>query len=347
MQIITKILSSLLIVLTVIILVSSIIYLAPVDPARLTFGQRADESSIELKKKELHLDQPLWKQMCYYINDISFISFGNKGDYAQKGVKSVSVLPLGDQKLLLKQPYFRESYQSGASVWDMFKEAVPKTAILATSSMVIAIILGILFGIISALNRDKFIDQFIIALSTVGISVPSYVSAIILALIFGYTLGDYTGLNIQGSIFDLDDMGNDIVVWKNLLLPSIALGIRPLSIITQLMRSSLLDVLSMDYIRTAKAKGLAFSQIIKKHALKNAMNPVVTAISGWFASLLAGTFFVEHVFNFKGLGSMTVNALTNYDIPVILASVIFISIVFILTNIFVDYSYKWLDPRVK
>lgn len=317
------------------------------DPARLTFGQRMDNKSIELKQKELHLDEPLWKQMLLYLNDISPVSVAPKGYYETKGLSTVQLFSIGSQDLVVKKPYLRKSYQSGRSVALLLKDAIPKTVMLAISAMLMAILLGILLGVIAAIRKGSWLDHVIITLSTLGISVPSYVSAIILALVFGYILGDFTGLNIQGSIFDLDDMGNDVIVWKNLLLPAVALGIRPLSIITQLMRSSLLDVLSMDYIRTARAKGVAFVDVIKKHALRNAMNPVFTAITGWFASLLAGTFFVENVFNFKGVGELTVNALINYDIPVILACVIFICIVFIVINILVDQVYGWIDPKVR
>lgn len=343
-----NLLNAFIIIISVVILVSSIIYLTPVDPARLTFGQRTDIQSVQAKQVELHLDKPLWQQMVYYLNDISFLSVGSPASYADRGVKSLTLLELKDeQKLLLKTPYLRTSFQTGRPVAEMLAEAIPRTLILALVAMTIAIFIGILLGIIAAVFKDSWIDQTIIGVSTLGISVPSYVSAIIFALIFGFYLGDFTGLNIQGSIVDLNDMGDEIIVLKNLILPAIALGIRPLSIITQLLRASLLDVMSMDYIRTARAKGVAFYNIIKDHALRNAMNPVITAITGWFASLLTGTFFVENVFNFKGVGEMTVNALINYDIPVILASVIFICIVFIITNILVDYIYRFLDPKVK
>lgn len=330
-----------------IVLVSAIIYLAPVDPARLTFGQRMDNSSVELKQKELMLDQPLWKQMTAYLNDISPIGIVDVGEYRKKGLWIAPISKFEKGSLAIKQPYLRYSYQSGRSVSSMLRDAIPKTVILATVAMIMAVILGIIFGVIAALFHGSWLDHGIIAISTLGISVPSYVSAIVLALVFGYMLGDVTGLNIQGSIFDLNDMGDEVVIWKNILLPAVALGIRPLSIITQLMRSSLLDVLSMDYIRTAKAKGLAFGDVIRRHALRNSFNPVLTAVTGWFASLLAGTFFVEHVFNFKGVGEMTVNALINYDIPVILACVIFICLVFITLNILVDILYKVIDPKVQ
>ncbi len=318
------------------------------DPARLTFGQRTDSAAVERKQAELFLDKPLHIQMLYYLNDISPVSIGDGKRYVNKNIPCIKFFGGDKEKgLLLKAPYLRESFQSGKSVATLLKEAIPKTLILAIAAMGIAIIFGIILGIIAALVKDTWLDQFIIGVSVIGISVPSYVSAIVLALIFGFLLRDYTGLNIQGSIFDINDIGDEVVVWKNLILPAIALGVRPLSIITQLMRSSLLDVMTQDYMRTAKAKGLEFKNIILNHGVKNSLNPVFTAVTGWFASLLAGAFFVENVFNFKGIGGLTVTALINYDIPVLLGCVIFVCTVFIGINILVDYGYRVFDPKVR
>lgn len=341
-------LSSILVLVSAVVLISSIIYLAPVDPARLTFGQRTDSASLERKQAELFLDKPLHIQMLYYLNDISPIGFGNGNRYDSKEISYYKPFGAKDSNnILFKVPYFRESFQSGRSVSALLIDAIPKTMILAITAMMIAIFFGIIFGIIAALSKDTWLDQFIIGFSVLGISVPSYVSAIILALVFGFLLRDYTGLNLQGSIFDINDIGDEVIVWKNLILPAIALGVRPLAIITQLMRSSLLDVLSHDYMRTAKAKGVEFKKVVMNHAVKNALNPVFTAVTGWFASLLAGAFFVENVFNFKGIGGLTVNALINYDIPVLLGCVIFVCIVFIVINLLVDYGYRIFDPKVR
>lgn len=340
--------SSILVLVSAVVLISSIIYLAPVDPARLTFGQRSDSAAVERKQAELFLDKPLHIQMLYYLNDISPIGLGDGKRYEEKKVSFVRLFAGSSGRgLLLKTPYFRESFQSGKSVSDLLIDAVPKTLILALAAMGVAIFFGIILGIIAALVKDTWLDQFIIGFSVIGISVPSYVSAIVLALVFGFLLRDLTGFNIQGSIFDINDIGDEVIVWKNLILPAIALGVRPLAIITQLMRSSLLDVMSQDYMRTARAKGLAFRDIILKHGVKNSLNPVFTAVTGWFASLLAGAFFVENVFNFKGVGDLTVNALINYDIPVLLGCVIFVCTVFIIINILVDYGYRLFDPKVR
>jgi peptide/nickel transport system permease protein len=179
-------------------------------------------------------------------------------------------------------------------------------------------------------------------------SVPSFFSAIIFAWLFGFVLHKYTNLEMTGSLYELDDFGEKMTIqWKNLILPAIVLGIRPLAVVIQLMRNSLLEVMSQDYIRTARAKGLSEFKVIKNHAVKNALNPVVTAISGWFASMLAGAVFVEYIFGWNGLGKEIVNALNTLDLPVIMGSVLVIAIIFITINILVDLVYAWLDPRVK
>ena len=153
---------------------------------------------------------------------------------------------------------------------------------------------------------------------------------------------------MTGSLFVVDDFGEGkFIQWKNLLLPAIVLGVRPLAVVIQLMRNSLLETLNQDYIRTAKAKGLTMQQVILKHALKNSLNPVVTAISGWFASMLAGAVFVEYIFNWNGLGKEIVTSLNTLDLPVIMGSVLVVATLFIVINILVDVIYSWLDPRIK
>jgi peptide/nickel transport system permease protein len=233
-------------------------------------------------------------------------------------------------------------------VSSVIAETLPNTFILAISSITIAMVLGVFLGILSAMNKDHWIDKIIQLISTFGMSIPSFFSAILFAWIFGFLLYNYTGLNMTGSLYEVDDFGDGkYIQWKNLILPAIVLGIRPLAVVSQLMRNSLLEVLSLDYIRTARAKGLSEFTIIRKHALKNAMNPVITAISGWFASMLAGAVFVEFIFGWNGLGKEIVDALNTLDLPVIMGAVIVIASLFIIINIFVDLIYGWLDPKIR
>ena len=331
----------------VVLIITSIIYLAPVDPTRLTFGQRSDNATVKAKKKELGLDQPLYVQLALYINDISPLSFHAISPENQEKYGYFKLIPLGSHAFVIKSPYLRESFQSGRQVTDILRGAIPQTAILALAAMIIATILGIILGVVASLKPGSWFDTSSIVASVMGYSLPSYIVAMILALVFGYWFADWTGLNIQGSLFELDDFGDEQTVWKNLILPAVALGIRPVALIMQLTRSTMLDILTMDYIRTAKAKGLDNKTVIFKHALRNALNPVTTAISGWFAGLLAGAFFVESVFSFNGLGQTTVNALLNFDIPVVLGCVLFTALVFVVMNILVDVLYAVLDPRIR
>jgi len=156
-----------------------------------------------------------------------------------------------------------------------------------------------------------------------------------------------TYLNQSGSLYEIDVFDGPYLSLRNLLLPMLTLGIRPLAVIVQLLRNSLLEVMNMDYIRTAKAKGLKLKTIVWKHALRNALNPVVTALSGWFASMLAGAVFIEFVFGWQGIGLRIYEALVKEDFPVVIGAVIVISATFVLINILVDIIYGILDPRIR
>ena len=156
-----------------------------------------------------------------------------------------------------------------------------------------------------------------------------------------------TGLSMTGSLYGVDVWKGEFLDLRNMILPVVTLMIRPLSVIVQLTRSSLLDVLQQDFIRTARAKGLSEFDVIVRHALRNALNPVITAVSGWFASLLAGAIFVEFVFGWKGLGQQMFTAIENQDLPVVMGGVIVISMAFVVINLLVDILYGWIDPRVR
>ena len=326
----------------------------PGDPAQMMLGQNEDSEQLAIVKHKFGFDKPIRIQYFYYLNDLSPISVhsNNPEDYtflrAQKYSAS-NLFSIGTTTVVIKYPYLRESFaKQGKKVSQVLSETLPNTFVLAVSAIVIAMLLGAFLGIVSALNKDKFIDKAIQILSTVGMSIPSFFSAILFAWLFGYVFHKYTNLEMTGSFYELDDFGEEMhIKWKNLILPAIVLGIRPLAVVIQLMRNSLLEVFNQDYIRTARAKGLSEFQIIKKHAIKNALNPVVTAISGWFASMLAGAVFVEYIFGWNGLGKEIVNALNTLDLPVIMGSVLVIALLFIIINIFVDIIYAWLDPKVK
>lgn len=316
------------------------------DPSRLVMGQTGDKKTQENIRKELYLDQPKWKQFLLYVNDVSPIAMHSKKDIASKKLRGLFIG--GDTKLAIKLPYLRRSYQTKREVGTMLMEALPGTIMLAIAAMALAILVGIPLGVIAAVKQNSWLDTTAIFSSIIGISAPSFFMGIIIAYVFGFVLTKYTGLHITGNWFDIDEVtGQRTVSLKNLILPAITLGIRPLAIITQLTRSSMLDVLDQDYIRTAYAKGLKKKVVIWKHALKNALNPVITAVTGWFAELLAGAFFVEYIFGWQGIGKVTVDALEKLDYPVVMGSVLISAAFFVVMNIVADVLYGVFDPRVR
>lgn len=353
---IRKFLYSLLILWGVVTLIFFLFNVLPGDPARMMMGQRADSASIAAVRQDLGLDKPIWTQYGKFLNDLSPISMhetANEQSYFYLNPivyrPYVLLFKVGSHKaVVLKAPYLRRSYQSKKEVSAIIKETLPNTLILALFAIVFASLVGIFLGVLSALYKDTWYDRSFLVISTLGMSLPSFFAAILIGWFFAFVLAPVTGLNLTGNLIVLDDFGDGIhYEWKNLILPAFTLGIRPLSVFIQLTRNSMLDVLSQDYIRTARAKGLSETKVIFKHALKNALNPVITAISGWFASLMAGVVFVEYIFAWKGLGFVVVDALKNQDLPLVLGCVLTISIIFIIINFLVDIVYSLLDPRVR
>jgi len=323
--------------LGVVSLVFLIFNVIPGDPARMMLGQRADGATIEAINKDLGRDQPLYIQYFRYLNDVSPLSIHSKN--SQSGIyldkerygEVVKLISVGNAQLVLKTPYLRRSYASNKKVSVILMETLPQTAVLA----------------FSAIWKDSLFDKSALLITIFGMAGPSFFIAIIFAWFFGFVLGDITGLNMTGSLYEIDPFTGEYISWKNLILPAITLGIRPLSIIVQLARSAMLDVLNADYIRTAKAKGLSRTVVILKHSLKNALNPLITAISGWLAGMMAGAVFIEYVFGWRGIGKEVVDALEKYDFPVVTGAVLSFALIFIMMNILVDLLYAWVDPRIK
>lgn len=344
------------VILGVVVVVFLLFNVLPGDPARMMLGQRADQASIDAINRDLGRDQTLTKQFLMYMNDLSPLSVyndRNPNNYLYldpaKYSSFIKLFHISTNKVIvLKYPYLRRSYQTKRKVSEIIRDTLPATAVLATTAIALASIFGIIMGIFAAIYKNSWFDKLSLVVSVLGMSGPSFFIGLILAWIFGYLLSDITGLNTVGSLYTTDDYGNgEFLDLKNLVLPALTLGLRPLAIIMQLTRSSLLEVLSQDYIRTAAAKGLETFKIIFKHALKNAMNPVITAISGWFAGLMAGAIFVEYVFGWKGIGKEVVDALEKYDFPVVMGTVLVAAIFFVVINILVDIIYGFLDPRVR
>jgi peptide/nickel transport system permease protein len=316
----------------------------PSDPAVLTQGQRSDVQTIENVRKELGLDQPLPIQYAYYLNDLSFISL-----HQSKNLHKYSyfkVFSIGNTSLVFKAPYLRRSFQTQKEVTEMIASVLPNTIVLAIAAMAIAIFLGLSGGFICVWKQDSWLDKFLVNFSILGMSMPSFFSAILIAWLFGYVLSHITGLNMTGSLFEYDVFEGRVLNIRNLILPAFTLGIRPLAVILQITRSSILDVMEHEYVKTALSKGLPKWKIYLKHVFRSALNPIITSVSGWMASLLAGAFFVEYIFGYNGLGKLTVDALALSDLPVIMGGVISIAIIFVLINMLVDVIYAKLDPRI-
>jgi peptide/nickel transport system permease protein len=339
-----KTLYSLLVLLGVVVLVF-IMFQGIGDPAKMIMGQTGDKKTMDNIRKDLYLDQPKWKQFVLYLNDLSPICIHSREDIEKKQLRGW--FTGGETRFGLKVPYLRSSYQTKQEVGAMLMEALPGTLLLAFAAMLFATVIGIFLGVVAAVKKGSWMDTTAVFSSIAGISAPSFFMAIIIAYLFGVVLSDYTGLNHTGSWFDIDEVtGERYLTLKNLVLPAFTLGIRPLAVITQLTRSSMLDVLNQDYIRTAYAKGLSMRLVIFRHAIRNALNPVITAITGWFAELLAGTFFIEYIFGWKGVGKLTVDALEKLDYPVVMGSVLMSACIFIFINLLSDLLYAAVDPRV-
>lgn len=344
-----KIIQSTLVLFGVVSLVFVLFFVVmPADPARLSLGQRSDSTTLANTRKELYLDRPLPIQFLLYVNDLMPIGLHDNNKETVERYHYTPLISVGhDQVIALKAPYLRRSYQSRKAVSALIAESFPGTLLLAGSSLFIASLFGILLGILAAWKQGTWLDTGTIFGSVIGISAPSFFAGILIAYVFGFLLHDITGLSIISPMWQYDPFSEKQFMWSSLVLPVFTLALRPLAIIVQITRSSLLDVMKMDFMRTAKAKGLNEKQVILRHGLRNALNPVITSVSGWLAELLAGSFFIEYIFGWKGLGKLTVDALNKFDFPVVMGSVLFTACLFIIINLGVDVLYRKVDPRIK
>ena len=321
------------------------------DPAQMMLDQNASEAQRLKIQKKYGFDLPLSQQYLYYLNDISPLSIHSKKpdalNYFTTEKYNGYSFDLRSAILAVKWPYLRTSFQrQGKKVSTIIQETLPNTFLLALSSIFLAVVLGLFWGILAGFYRGSTLDSCLVFFSTLGMSLPSFFSAILFSWIFGHVLSNFTGLNMTGSLYEMDDFGEaQHLQLKNLILPALVLGIRPIAVIVQLVRSGMIDVLQQEYIKTAYAKGLKPVEVVYRHALKNTLNPVITAVSGWFASMLAGAVFVEYIFGWRGLGKEIVTALNTLDIPVVMGAVLVIATLFVLINILVDLLYIYIDPK--
>jgi len=218
-------------------------------------------------------------------------------------------------------------------VTEVLLQKIPYTLMLSLLGLIFSIILGVFIGLIAALFKDTWIDHFSMTLSLIGVSMPIYWLGLLLILFFSINLNIFPSSGATG--------------WKSIVLPALTLGFVSAGLISRLLRSSLLEVLNEDYIRTAKGKGLTNTIILIKHALKNAMIPVITILGLQFGNMLAGAVVTETVFSRPGLGRLVVNGILWKDYPLVQGTVLFIACIYVFVNLFVDISYSWFDPRIK
>ncbi|RCW48776.1 MULTISPECIES: ABC transporter permease [unclassified Halanaerobium] len=227
------------------------------------------------------------------------------------------------------------SYRNNMTVIESIKSRLPVTATLAIGAMIIAVVLGVSIGIYSATHQYTWQDYLSMIFSLLGIASPVYFVGLIMVIIFARKLGWVPGTGL----------GNG--EWIYYVLPILTLGVRPMALIVRLTRSTMLEVVHQDYVKTARAKGLKEKAVIYKHALKNALIPVITIIGLQTASLLSGVMLTETIYSLPGLGRLSIQAVTNRDFPIIRGVVLFMALVFVLANLLVDLSYGFFDPRIR
>ena len=278
-----------------------LLYVAPGDPVQAMVGERADEATIARLRAELRLDDPLPVQFGHYISGIV------KGDLGK-------------------------SYITNRPIRKDILERFPKTLQLAGAAMLLATVLGVTLGILSARKPGGLIDRIGLGIAYLGISFPVYWVGLLLILLFAVTLHWLPPSGFGGL--------------RYLVLPALALGMRSIAFLARMTRSAMLDALGADYVRTARAKGLSEFLVVGRHALRNAMIPIITVLGLDFGAYLTGSILTETIFSWPGLGRYVVNAIARRDLPAIQGSVLFLSAVFVLVNLITDIAYAKADPRV-
>jgi ABC-type dipeptide/oligopeptide/nickel transport system permease component len=278
-----------------------LLYVAPGDPVMAMVGERADEETIARLRRELRLDEPIYRQFGYYVGGIV------RGDLGR-------------------------SYITNRPIQRDIRERFPKTLQLAGAAMLLAASIGITLGILSAWRPGGIIDRIGLGIAYLGVSFPVFWVGLLLILLFAVTLRWLPPSGFGG--------------WKYLILPALALGMRSIAFLARMTRSAMLDALGADYVRTARAKGLTERSVIGRHALRNALIPIITVLGLDFGSYLTGSILTETIFSWPGLGRYVVNAIARRDLPAIQGSVLFLSAVFVMVNLITDLAYAKADPRV-
>ena len=330
--IIKRLLNLLPVLLGITLLVFLFLHLIPGDPATVMLGERATPEQVEALREQLGLNQPLPLQYLTFIKNLLHLNFGT-------------------------------SIISGIPIIDEVRTRFPATFELSLAAMIVAVILGIPAGVLAAVYKNRPADNVTMIGSLLGVSMPVYWLGLLLIYLFAITLNWFppsgrisieaglsfqpiTGFYLLDAILKLDiNLLQDVL--SHLILPALTLGTIPLAILARITRSSLLEVLSQDYIRTARAKGIPEHWVILRHGLKNALLPVVTIIGLQFGTLLGGAILTETIFSWPGIGSWIYEGILARDYPIVQGGVVVISIIFVLVNLVVDISYALVDPRIK
>lgn len=338
----------------VVVIVFFIFSFMPADPARVMLGQRADSLSKSIINHDFALDQPASIRFLIYINDLLPLSVYNRKvkdspiylDPA-KYKKAFKMFYFGANKaIVFKSPYLRRSYHNKDDVYMMLKSKFTESAVLVIAAICIAVILGVLLGIIAAIKKKTWIGKGIMSLASIVISLPVFFLAIVIAWIFGFLLHRYTGLNMTGGLYSIDPFAGEYINWKNIILPAFVLAVRPMTLIIHQTKNLYNKVMSQHYIFTAKAKGVSRVMIIINHVWLNTTAPLLVLSHRWLGSMLAATLFIEFIFGWNGIGKLTVKAIDHADMPVLMGAVLFISIIYILLRMIAALIYSTVDPRV-
>jgi peptide/nickel transport system permease protein len=305
------------VIIGVTIVVFTLIFISPGDPARMLLPQDATDTDVAHMRHLMGIDQPFLLQYAHFL--FGFKSPGGDGSFDYKGLIA---LDLG------------RSYVSNRPVFSTILDRFPNTALLSVVALVLSIIISIPFGIISATRQYSRIDMTVTVLALIGLSMPAFWLGMMLIWVFSVQLHIFPSLANPSKLLSI-------------VLPAFTLATMNTAVQTRMTRSSMLEVIRQDYIRTARAKGLEEKRVVRKHALRNALIPIVTVIGLQVGQLLVGAVLTETVFSYPGIGTIMVDAIQRKDTPQILASVVFVAIVFTLVNLVVDILYAFIDPRIK
>lgn len=282
-------------------IIFTLLYITPGDPARIVLGDQASQEQIEILREEMGLNDSFVVQYVKYLGRVV------QGDLGM-------------------------SYATKESVTSEIVAVFPNTFKLALTSVGLAVVVGILFGIISAVKQYSIIDTILSMIAILGISMPMFWLGLLMILLFSVNLGWLPSSGYTS--------------WKHMILPAVCLGAQSIAVLTRMTRSSMLEIIRQDYIRTVRSKGQKESIVIFGHAFKNALIPIITTVGLQFGQLLGGAMLTETIFSIPGLGRLMVDSIKTRDFPMVQGTVLFIAVTFTLVNLIVDILYAYVDPRI-